>query len=168
MCLFCYIRIQDYPIKKDVLFDVPLFKCIINVLLIVLKCPKSVVLFPSPLKLFRNLKSDISTTTPPPVCHRYVVSIQGSHQDLNDFKDCHFESKQVRLIDFSAMQSQNCTQMQLQQLRRWFSTKNHIMRLNWCVIENQNSCQETFTLIVDKHLLLLIRVCFIQKRLHFG
>ena len=63
MCLFCYIRIQDYPMKKDVLFDVPLFKCIINVLLIVLKCPKSVVLFPSPLKLFRNLKNDISTTT---------------------------------------------------------------------------------------------------------
>ena len=110
MCLFVTLGYKIiHPMKKAVLFDVPLFKCIINVLLIVLKCPKSVVLFPSPHKLFRNLKSDISTTTPPPVCHRYVVSIQGSHQDLNDFKDCHFELKQVHLIGFSAMKSQNCT-----------------------------------------------------------
>ena len=41
------------------------------------------------------------------------------------------------------------------------------MRLNWCVIENQNSCQETFTLTFDKYLLLLIRVCFIQKKIPF-
>ena len=139
--------------KKAVLFDVPLFKCIINVLLIVLKCPKSVVLFLSPDKLFRNLKSDISTTTPPPVCHRYVVSTQGSHQDLNDFKNCHFELKQVHLIGFSAMKSQNCTfECGKQQQHGWFSTKNHIMRLNWCVIENQNSCQETFMVMSNNNL----------------